>query len=687
MQLWIAARQNDRVRRWRRLVRKRRKERQLRARIAPIGQDMRIGKSKGLILGHSDALRGRFQSMHRAGKWRQFACDLHQRGQIDARGNAVGHGVYKLIQIRAFPGLHQAEMAGRMDQRLVACDRTKDRHGDAAQGFAQHLLMPGRADIVRDHPGDGDGTIVSGKSADQCADRLPHARRVNHQHDRQSQGSGQIGGRSGAICRPVKQAHHAFDNQKAVVRQQAAKTRVGHREWIEIDALYAAGDMMEPRVNIIRPAFGPVHVYARPFERPQQPQGKRGFASPRCRRGDDQARSGVRWRQVGQAGIHAAHISAIAPEMKTNLARLIWWFPRCSPQIMVALMKDKAKTLRRGWTTGACATAATRAALVGLWSGAVPDKVTIRLPRGEQPEFSVSHHQIGTTWCEAGIIKDAGDDPDVTHGVTVIARVAPSAGGVTFRAGPGIGTITRAGLPLAVGEPAINPVPRQMMTDEVAAVAAEFGQCGDIEITISIPGGEALAQKTWNPRLGIIGGLSVLGTTGIVRPYSCSAWIASIHQGIDVARAAGLTHVAGCTGATSEAAVQAHFGLPDQAMLDMGDFAGGMLKYLARHPVPRVTIGGGIGKITKLAQGALDLHSARSQVDFARLAKLADTPAVARANTALEALEIGGSDLALRVAGAALEHLQTRFAKAADPIRYGIVIVDRQGRIVAEAGP
>ena len=578
-------------------------------------------------------------------------------------------------------------MARRMDQRLVARDATKDRYGDAVQGIAQHLLMPGRAEVVQDHPCDRDSTIVSGKSADQCADRLPHARRVNHQNNRQMQRSGQIGGRSGAICRPVKQAHHAFDDQKTVLRQQAAKTRVGHREWIEIDALCAAGDMMEPRVNIIRPAFGPMHVYACAFERPQQPKGQRGFASARCRRGDDQARSGMRWRQVGQAGIHVAHIIAIGPEMKTNLARLIWWFTWCSPRIMVSVMKDKAKTLRRGWTTGACATAATRAALVGLWSGAVPDKVTIRLPRGETPEFSVSYHRIGATWCEAGIVKDAGDDPDVTHGVTVIARVAPSTGGVTFRAGPGVGTITRPGLPLAVGEPAINPVPRQMMTDEVAAAAAEFGQRADIEITISIPGGEALAGKTWNPRLGIIGGLSVLGTTGIVRPYSCSAWIASIHQGIDVARAAGLDHVAGCTGATSEAAVQALYGLSDQAMLDMGDFAGGMLKYLARHPVPRVTIGGGIGKITKLAQGALDLHSARSQVDFAQLARLAETPAVADANSALEALEIGGSDLALRVAGAALEHLRTRFAKPADPIRYGIVIVDRQGRIVAEAGP
>ena len=137
---------------------------------------------------------------------------------------------------------------------------------------------------------------------------------------------------------------------------------------------------------------------------------------------------------------------------------------------------------------------------------------------------------------------------------------------------------------------------------------------GDVEIEISIPDGEALAQKTWNPRLGIIGGLSILGTTGIVHPFSCAAWIASIHRGVDVARAMGLTHIAGCTGSTSEDAVRAHFSLPLEAMMDMGDFAGGLLKYVREHPVARVTIGGGFGKITKLAQGTMDLHSGAARL-------------------------------------------------------------------------
>lgn len=338
--------------------------------------------------------------------------------------------------------------------------------------------------------------------------------------------------------------------------------------------------------------------------------------------------------------------------------------------------------LRRGWTTGACATAATRAALLRLWGGAFPDDVQISLPKGEQPVFALAHTAVGDGWAEVGITKDAGDDPDVTHGALIIVRVAASPGGVTFYAGEGVGMVTKAGLPIGVGEPAINPVPRQMMTTQVEELAARYDQPGDIAITVSIPGGAQIAQKTWNPRLGIVGGLSVLGTTGIVRPFSCAAWIASIHRGIDVARADGLSHVAGCTGSTSEAAVQKLLGLPDHAMLDMGDFAGGMLKYLRRHPVPRVTIGGGIGKLTKLAQGALDLHSGRSQVDFAALAAMCGDARITEANTALQAYEIVGKPMAQAVADRALQFVQTGFG---GEMTFDIVVIDRAGAILARA--
>jgi len=217
------------------------------------------------------------------------------------------------------------------------------------------------------------------------------------------------------------------------------------------------------------------------------------------------------------------------------------------------------------------------------------------------------------------------------------------------------------------------------------AAAARHGQPPDVTITICVPGGEQLATRTWTPRLGITGGLSILGTTGIVRPFSCAAWIASIHRGIDVARATGLTHVAGCTGATSEATVQRLHGLPDHAMLDMGDFAGGMLKYLRTHPVPRLTVGGGIAKMAKLAQGAADLHSARSQADLAQLADWTGDPRVAGANTVLDAFAMAGPPLADAIATRARHQVQAMLGSAT--IAVDTVVTARDGTILARSGP
>ena len=308
--------------------------------------------------------------------------------------------------------------------------------------------------------------------------------------------------------------------------------------------------------------------------------------------------------------------------------------------------------------------------------------MSLVLPKGDVFSPVVQDCRLTEDGATASIVKDAGDDPDVTHGATITVHVRPSEGGVVFRAGEGVGTVTKPGLPIAVGEASINPVPRAMMDEVVATLAVTHDRAPDVEITVSVAGGAALAEKTWNPRLGIKGGISILGTTGIVRPFSCAAWIASIHRGIDVARADGLTHVAGCTGATSEATVQKLYGLPDHAMLDMGDFAGGMLKYLAKHPIDQVTIGGGIGKMTKLAQGAMDLHSARSQVDFAALAELSGVPEVAKANTALEAYEIAGSPLAKAAAHKAMAHVQSAYPG----ITFDIVVIDRAGKIIGQAG-
>jgi cobalt-precorrin-5B (C1)-methyltransferase len=353
------------------------------------------------------------------------------------------------------------------------------------------------------------------------------------------------------------------------------------------------------------------------------------------------------------------------------------------------------RPLRRGWTTGTCAAAASRAAYEALLTGTFPDPVPVLLPDGARPSFALAVSEFGPGFARAGIVKDAGDDPDVTHGALILAtvRLAALGSGIVFQAGEGVGTVTRPGLPLPPGEPAINPVPREMVRTAIAEVAALHGGNVDVTVELSIPGGEKIAERTLNGRLGIVGGLSILGTTGIVVPYSCSAWIHSIYRGIDVARAAGLDHVAGATGATSEAAIAQLYGLPEVALIDMGDFVGGMLKYLRRHRVPRVTVAGGMAKMTKLGQGLLDLHSRRGEVDLAWLSQAAtdrggdaDLAAViVRSNSAMEAFshaKDAGIDLPGAVAASAW---RTASAALGDGMRLEIVVFDRAGNLLARA--
>ncbi len=336
--------------------------------------------------------------------------------------------------------------------------------------------------------------------------------------------------------------------------------------------------------------------------------------------------------------------------------------------------------LRRGWTTGACATAAAAACASALTGGDFPDPVEIRLPGGGSAAFALAECGLDAEVAVAAVVKDAGDDPDVTHGALIRVRLTrATSGGVVFQAGEGVGTVTRPGLPLAPGEPAINPVPRAM----IKAVLQEHG-LSDALVEISVPGGKVLAAQTLNGRLGIVGGLSILGTTGIVVPYSCAAWIDTIHRGVDVARATGLDHIAASTGSTSEAAVRRLHDLPEHAMIEMGDFAGATLKYLARHPVARVTLAGGLAKMTKLAQGRLDLHSRRGALDLAALARMAGIPAIETVNTGAAAFELAsaeGVDLAAHVAGAAWCTAAPLLAGTGTALE--VALFDRDGRLRA----
>ncbi len=353
-------------------------------------------------------------------------------------------------------------------------------------------------------------------------------------------------------------------------------------------------------------------------------------------------------------------------------------------------LRENGANLRKGWTTGACAAAAATSAYGALLTGRFNDPVSIRLPRGQTPSFALHDSKLDGGTAMAAIEKDAGDDPDVTHGAIVRAelRRQGTQGEITFKAGPGVGTVTRPGLPLAVGEPAINPGPRAIITDNIRKIGGD-----GLEITICIDNGEALAAHTWNPRLGIVGGLSVLGTTGIVIPYSCSAWIASIRQGVDVARAGGITHVAAATGSTSEDAAAKLLGLPETALIDMGDFAGGLLKYVRDNPIPKVTIAGGFGKLSKLADGHLDLHSKRSQVNPGFLAALAaDAGADADLQRAIEAADSAGRILEIvrdakfpLVDAVAARARQVALDQLAGAGEAEVLIFDRAGALAGRA--
>ena len=352
--------------------------------------------------------------------------------------------------------------------------------------------------------------------------------------------------------------------------------------------------------------------------------------------------------------------------------------------------RKPAGELRRGWTTGASAAAAAAAAYRALLTGSPPESVTLRLPRGETPTLPIVNPTPLEGGYQATVIKDAGDDPDVTHGAEIIVSIHRTAAGtgISFHAGEGVGTVTLPGLPVPVGEPAINPGPRGMIKDALNTVAEDLGAPLDVAVTISVPTGEDLAAKTMNPRLGIKGGISILGTTGVVVPFSCSSWIHSIHRGVDVAIGQGIGHIVAATGSTSEAAAMRDFpDLAEQAYIDMGDFAGGLLKYLRRHPVPRLTLVGGVAKLAKLAQGNLDLHSKSSTLDMKKLAETArrsgadDATArkIETANTAMEALQIStdaGLPLANRIAIGARE---TAMAALAGDTDVDVRVYDRAG--------
>ena len=354
----------------------------------------------------------------------------------------------------------------------------------------------------------------------------------------------------------------------------------------------------------------------------------------------------------------------------------------------------RAKGLRTGWTTGTCASAAAKAAVTGLVSGEVPASVEVGLPGGQRVTFAVVDAFLEDS-CRAAVVKDAGDDPDVTNGahVTVEARFLDggSPGTVEMVAGPGVGTVTLPGLGLPVGAPAINPVPRRVIRAAVAEVTDR-----PVELTVSVPNGEAMAAKTSNARLGIVGGISILGTTGIVRPFSTASWRASVAQQVDVAAAQGEHHVVLSTGGRTDAAAQRMFAdLPPVCFVEVGDFTGIALRRAAAAGVERVTFVGMAGKIAKLAAGVLMTHYRRSKVDVDLLEEVARScgaPAAVVASATATATARHFAEACM--AAGALEPLAELCRRASracrafteEAVAVDVVMVDFEGEAVLARG-
>ncbi len=321
--------------------------------------------------------------------------------------------------------------------------------------------------------------------------------------------------------------------------------------------------------------------------------------------------------------------------------------------------KVRTGPLRSGWTTGTCGAAAAKAATTALLTQQRQTTVEVVLPAGRRVSFAVSRCDVDPSRAEAVVVKDAGDDPDVTHGAHLTATVRwRQAPGLQLDGGIGVGVVTKAGLGLEVGGPAINPVPRQMVRDNVAEVVdlAERG----VVVVLSVPDGEQRAKKTTNARLGILGGISILGTTGVVRPFSTASWRASVLQAVDVMAAQGLpTLVLATGGRTEKAAMRLLPDLPEVCFVEVGDFTGAALTRAVSDGLREVVFVGMAGKLTKLASGVLMTHYTKSRVDLSVLADvtaeaggdLALVEAVRGANTARHAYEMWESAGLLRPAG------------------------------------
>ena len=291
----------------------------------------------------------------------------------------------------------------------------------------------------------------------------------------------------------------------------------------------------------------------------------------------------------------------------------------------MSLRKVPKGPLREGFTTGTSATAATKAGLLAILQQKAPEKISVLLPIGKTLEIPIHTCQFGENWAKCSVIKDAGDDPDVTNGAEIGCEITLKAHQeVKFFAGEGVGTVTLEGLATPVGEPAINPVPRKMMRDAVGKLLFDYQINTGVDIKVFVTNGKALAKRTLNERVGILNGLSILGTSGIVKPYSAASYIASIEQGVDVAVANDISELVINSGARSEKYLKTLFAdLPEQAFIHYGNWIGDTLRKIQQSSINKVSIGIMLGKAAKLANGMTDTHSCVSSWDKTFIGQLA----------------------------------------------------------------
>lgn len=271
----------------------------------------------------------------------------------------------------------------------------------------------------------------------------------------------------------------------------------------------------------------------------------------------------------------------------------------------------KKNKLRNGYSTGTCVTIAAKAAALQLFDDFIESPIGVQIPTGDYVEFDVYNLFRDGDVASASVTKDGGDDPDDTHGLEIGCRVRLiEKVGVTFRRGVGIGLVTLPGLSLEVGEAAINPTPREEITKMLYKLAFKYDYLGGFEVEPFVPEGEEVAKKTFNPRVGIIGGISIIGTTGVVKPYSSDAFVASIEQGLNLLKVNGGEHVVLNSGGRSEKFVRLKYpNLDTYSFIQYGNFIGETLKIIREKGFSRVSLCIMLGKAVKLAEGHLDTHS------------------------------------------------------------------------------